>query len=132
MGKENNQKRKEMTKQQIEKLMNSNEFNNAAFYLGGIYQLLSVCCLWWDEAEDNLKATGAYGFDFKHDFVACMKVLNRFEVTLRKYVTDWDALSKEFFELEPILREFVFGNDTPELRLKNLKNGIDEFLKRNS
>lgn len=121
-----------MTQQQIEKLMNSKEFEHAAFYLGGIYQLLSVCCLWFDEAEDNLKATGAYGFDFKHDFVACMKALNRFEVLLRKYVTDWQTLSEEFDWLEPILREFVFGKDAPELRKKNLKKGIDEFIKRHS
>ena len=132
MGKDNNQKLKEMTQQQIDKLMNSKEFNDAAFYLGGIYQLLSVICLWWDEAEDNLKATGAYGFDFKHDFVSCMKMLNRFEVRLRRYVTDWETLCKEYEELEPMLRQFVFGEETPELRLKNLKKGIEEFLKRNS
>ena len=36
MGKDNIQKRKEMTQQQIDKLMNSKEFNDAAFYLGGI------------------------------------------------------------------------------------------------
>ena len=123
---------KGITQQQIEKIRQSKEFNDAAFYLSGIYQLLSVICLWWDEAEDNLKATGAYGFDFKHDFVSCMKMLNRFEVRLRRYVTDWESLCKEFDELEPTLRRFIFGRETPELRTKNLKHSVEEFVKRNS
>lgn len=59
-------------------------------------------------------------------------MLNRFEVRLRRYVTDWETLNKEYYELEPMLRQFIFGEETPELRLKNLKKGIDEFLKRNS
>ena len=59
-------------------------------------------------------------------------MLNRFEVRLRRYVTDWETLNKEYYELEPMLRQFVFGEGTPELRLKNLKKGIEEFLKRNS
>jgi len=33
---------KGITQQQIEKIRDSKEFNHAAFYLGGIYQLLSV------------------------------------------------------------------------------------------
>ena len=61
-----------------------------------------------------------------------MKMLNRFEVRLRRYVTDWETLCKEYEELEPMLRQFVFGEETPELRLKNFKKGIEEFLKRNS
>lgn len=44
----------------------------------------------------------------------------------------WETLNKEYYELEPMLRQFVFGEETPELRLKNLKKGIEEFLKRNS
>ena len=44
----------------------------------------------------------------------------------------WETPQSFYDELEPMLRQFVFGEETPELRLKNLKKGIEEFLKRNS
>lgn len=122
-------KNNQQYKQAIEKMKSKPEFENAAFYLGGVYSLLSIMCLWWDEAEENLKAAGGYGFNFKQSFIDCKKSMNKFEVVLRKYVCNWQAVSEEFEELEPTLRRFYFGNKTPELKSTTLKS-VEEARKK--
>lgn len=116
----------------MEKIRETDECMNAAYYLSGVYQLVSVILLWLEEAEENLRSAGVFGFEFKKNFLACAKQLNSFEVRLRSSVEIWDEINMKFGALEPMLRKFVFDTNTPELKSKQLLESIEDFIKRNT
>ena len=123
---------KKVTSKDMEKIRETDECMNAAYYLSGVYQLISVILLWLEEAEDNLRAAGVFGFEFKKNFMACANQLNSFEIRLRSSVEIWDEINMKFGALEPMLRKFVFDNNAPELKSKQLLDSIEEFIKRNT
>lgn len=123
---------KKVTPQDMEKIRETDECMNAAYYLSGVYQLISVILLWLEEAEENLRAAGVFGFEFKQNFLACAKQLNSFELRLRSSVEIWDEINRKFGALEPILRKFVFEENTPELKTKYLADSLEAFIKRNT
>ena len=116
----------------MEKIRETDECMNAAYYLSGVYQLVSVIVLWLEEAEENLRAAGVFGFEFKQNFLACATQMNRFEIRLRASVECWDEINRKFDALEPILRKFVFEENTPELKTKYLADSLEAFIKRNT
>lgn len=123
---------KKVTPKDMEKIRETDECMNAAYYLSGVYQLISVILLWLEEAEENLRTAGVFGFEFKQNFLACAKQLNSFEVRLRSSVEIWDEINMKFGALEPMLRKFVFDANTPELKSKQLLESIEDFIKRNT
>lgn len=123
---------KKVTPQDMEKVRETDECLNAAYYLSGVYQLVSVILLWLEEAEENLRAAGVFGFEFKKNFLACANQLNSFELRLRSSVEIWDEINTKFGALEPMLRKFVFDNSAPELKSKQLLESIEDFIKRNT
>lgn len=123
---------KKVTPQDMEKIRETDECMNAAIYLSGVYQLISVIVLWLEEAEENLRAAGVFGFEFKQNFLACAKQLNSFELRLRSSVEIWDEINMKFGALEPMLRKFIFDAKTPELKSKQLLESIEDFIKRNT
>lgn len=67
----------------------------------------SVICLWFDLAEDELKKAGGTTFDFKFEFNALKKMMNRFEVNLRKYVVKKEEMMDETWNINGRLEEVL-------------------------
>ena len=88
-------------------LSQNKHYINAVLYIGGVYILMSVICLWFDLAEDALKRAGGTAFDFKFEFNALKRVINRFEINLRKYVVRKQEMMDEMWNINGRLEEIL-------------------------
>ena len=88
-------------------------FIKAAWLISGVYLLLSIICQWWDEAEEHLHDAGALHFTFKQEFMNCKKSIERFEVSMRRYVNDdkKEELLKDYDLVQTKLRKYLFNDN---------------------
>lgn len=109
---------KDYEKQKRTKLAPSRHYINAVTYLGGVYLLKSIMCLWWELAEKHLKMAGGTSFDFKFEYNAVINQMNRFERSLRKYIGNKEATCSSF--------EII--NDRLEKMLDESKDKMNDYL----
>lgn len=88
--------KKHYEKQKQTRLAPSRYYINAVTYLGGVYLLKSIMCLWWELAGKHLKMAGGTSFDFKFEYNAVINQMNKFERALRKYVDRKEELNSSF------------------------------------
>lgn len=102
-------KKQRITQEEYKKLkLNQNKhYLNSVLYIGGVYLLNSVMCLWWDLAEDELRKAGGLSFDFKQDFNAAKNTMNRFEKRLRGYVVKKEEMMNEFETINKRLEDIM-------------------------
>lgn len=88
-------------------------FIKAAWLISGVYLLLSIICLWWDEAEDYLHEAGALHFTFKQEFMNCKRAFNKFEVSMRKFVNEDKKpdFCQDFDLIQSKLRKYLFNDE---------------------
>lgn len=110
--------KKDYEKQKQTRLAPSRYYINAVTYLGGVYLLKSIMCLWWEMAEKHLKMAGGTSFDFKFEYNAVIKQMDRFERSLRKYIDNKEATCSSF--------EII--NDRLENMLDEEKEKINDYL----
>lgn len=111
-------KKQTYEKQKQTKLTPSRHYINAVTYLGGVYLLKSIMCLWWELAEKHLKMAGGTLFDFKFEYNAVIKQMDRFERSLRKYIDNKEATCSSF--------EII--NDRLEKMLDEVKEKMNDYL----
>ena len=118
-------KKQRITQEEYKKMkLNSNKhYLNSVLYVGGVYILESIKCLWFDLAEDELRAAGGLSFGFKHEFNAAKNAMNNFEKTLRQYVVKKDEMCAEFELINARLEEIL------EDAKKQIKAYMDETIK---
>lgn len=102
-------KKQQMTQEEYKKMkLNSNKhYLNSVLYVGGVYILESIKCLWFDLAEDELRKAGGLSFGFKHEFNAAKNAMNNFERTLRQYVVKKEEMCAEFELINARLEEIL-------------------------
>ena len=89
------------------KLNSNKHYLNSVLYVGGVYILESIKCLWFDLAEDELRNAGGLSFGFKHEFNAAKNAMNNFERTLRQYVVKKEEMCSEFELINARLEEIL-------------------------
>lgn len=128
MTKEERAKLDKLERMKQEYLRNNKDYNISTLYMGGIYSLLSIVFLWWNEVEDYIKVADIKDYPFRQYWKESQKWLDKLEEKMRIYVNNWDSINKEFNQLEPTLREFIFGADVPELKAKRAEAQIKDFM----
>lgn len=118
-------KKQRLTQEEYKKLkLNQNKhYLNSVLYVGGVYILESIKCLWFDLAEDELRKAGGLSFWFKHEFNAAKKAMNNFERTLRQYVVKKEEMCAEFELINARLEEIL------EDAKKQIKAYMDATIK---
>lgn len=111
-------------KQKQTKLGPNKHYINAVTYLGGVYLLKSIMCLWWELAEKHLKMAGGTSFDFKFEYNAVIKQMDRFERSLRKYIDNKEATCSIFDIINSRLMAML-----DEVK-ENMNNYLDELIKK--
>ena len=109
---------KDYEKQKQTRLTPSKHYINAVTYLGGVYLLKSIMCLWWELADKHLKMAGGTSFDFKFEYNAVIKQMNRFELALRKYID----------RKEETCSSFEIINGRLEKMLDETKEKMNDYL----
>jgi hypothetical protein len=128
MTKEEKAKLEKLERMKQEYLRNNKDYEISTLYMGGIYSLLSIVFLWWNEVEDYIKVADINDYPFRKYWKESQKWLDKLEEKMREYVDNWDSMNNEFSQLEPVLREFIFGADTPELKAKHAEAKIKDFI----
>lgn len=129
MTKEERSKLEELDRKKQEYLKNNKDYEISTLYMGGIYSLLSIVFLWWNEVDDYVTVADITDYPFRKYWKESQKWLDKLEEKMRKYVVNWDSMNREFDQLEPILREFIFGADAPELKTKHAEAQIYDLMK---
>lgn len=129
MTKEERAKLEELDRKKQEYLKNNKDYEISTLYMGGIYSLLSIVFLWWNEVDDYVTVADITDYPFRKYWKESQKWLDKLEEKMRKYVVNWDSMNREFDQLEPILREFIFGADVPELKAKRAEAQIYDLMK---